>query len=76
MSLIELILHTWDINSALDSSYEITFDESQIINQIWVNPEISNWLYTPDETQEAELVCDVQFVTTSQNNYMEGSNRN
>ncbi len=61
MSLIELILHTWDINSALDSSYEIAFEESQIINQIWVNPEISNWLYTPDETQEAELVCDVHL---------------
>ena len=61
MSLIELILHTWDINSALDSSYEITFEESQIINQIWVNPEISNWLYTPDQTQEAELVCDVNL---------------
>lgn len=61
ISLIELILHSWDINSALNSNYEINSEESKIINQIWLNPEINNWLYTPDETQESELVCDINL---------------
>jgi hypothetical protein len=61
MKLIELSIHSWDINSILDPTYETSIEESVIINSIWEKPEINNWLFTPHEIESSVVVCDIKL---------------
>jgi hypothetical protein len=51
MKLLELVIHSWDIFSSLNPSYKIQNEEAKILCEVWKEPDISTWLYTPDLEQ-------------------------
>ena len=61
MKLLELVIHSWDIFSSLDSSYKMQNSEAKLLCEVWKEPNISNWLYTPDLEQIDPITIDFCF---------------
>lgn len=61
MKLMELVLHYWDIFSVLDPLYQISEKEAKLLCEIWKDPTITNWLYTPDQDQIEPMTLDFCF---------------
>ncbi len=61
MKLLELVIHSWDIFSSLNPSYKIQNEEAKILCEVWKEPDISTWLYTPDLEQIDPTTIDFYF---------------
>jgi len=61
MKLMELVLHYWDIFSALNPVYKISENEAKLLCEIWKDPNITNWFYTPDQNQSEPITLDFCF---------------
>ena len=61
MKLMELVMHYWDIFSSLDPLYEIPEKEAKLLCEIWKDPNLTNWFYTPDEEQMEPITLDFCF---------------
>ena len=61
MKLLELVIHSWDIFSSLNSSYKMQNSEAKLLCEVWKEPNISNWLYTPDLEQIDPTTIDFCF---------------
>ena len=61
MKLLELVVHSWDIFSSLNPSYKMQNEEAKILCEVWKEPNIANWLYTPDPDQIEPTTIDFWF---------------
>ena len=61
MKLLELVIHSWDIFSSLNPSYKMQYEEAKILCEVWKEPNLANWLYTPDSDQIEPTTIDFQF---------------
>ena len=61
MKLMEIVIHSWDIFSSIDPSYQIRNDEAQLLSEVWKESKITSWFYTPDQEQTEPVTIDFNF---------------
>ena len=63
LKLMEIIIHSWDIFHSIDPIYKISNTTGILLCDVWKNPLLNRWLFTPDNTQTDPVQLDFDIGT-------------